>query len=112
MLMVGLVLLAIRAVGPAEGASVTARALLVVLGGAAAATSGNVRHAATSGNRLERVSEGRFDLVRGGLDDLARGPDRGRGPGRLREALRADPDARWSSAACAWSSPTTRRSRC
>ena len=44
------------------------RLLLFVLGGAAAAASGNVRHALTNGNRLERVSEGRFDLMKGGLE--------------------------------------------
>ncbi|WP_217922479.1 O-antigen ligase family protein [Miltoncostaea oceani] len=66
MLMVGLVLLAVRAVGPRR-AILTGLLVLVVAGGAALATSDNVRSAATDYDRLERVSEGRFDLMRGGL---------------------------------------------
>ncbi|MGD9696730.1 MAG: O-antigen ligase family protein [Thermoleophilia bacterium] len=66
MLMVGLILLASRAVGPLR-ALLCGGAILVVLGGAAFATSGNVRDAATDSSRLEKVSEGRFDLMRGGL---------------------------------------------
>ena len=57
-----------------------------MLGGAAAATSGNIRHAATSGNRLERVSEGRFDLVRGGLTIWRADPVAGAGLGASRSA--------------------------
>ena len=67
MLLVGLVLLAVRALGPLKTAIGTA-ALLIVLGGAAIATNANVRRAVTSGDRLERVSEGRFDLMEGGLE--------------------------------------------
>lgn len=66
MLMLGLVLLAIRAVG-ARRAMLSGIAVLIVAGGVAIATSHNVREAATDYNRLERVSEGRFDLMRGGL---------------------------------------------
>ncbi len=66
MLMLGLVLLAVRAVG-ARRAILTGALVLVVAGGAAVATSDNVRRAATDFDRLERVSEGRFDLIRGGL---------------------------------------------
>lgn len=66
MLMLGLVMLAARAVGMRRSA-LTGLAVLIVLGGAAAATSGNVRHAVTDSARLERVSEGRFDLMKGGL---------------------------------------------
>ena len=66
MLMVGLVLLAIRAFGPRR-ALVAGAVLVVLAGGIAIATSGPVRHALTDSNRLERVSEGRFDLMRGGL---------------------------------------------
>ena len=80
MLMLGLLLLAIRAVGPVKALG-TAAVLLIVLGGAAAASSGNIRHAATSGNRLERVSEGRFDLVRGGLTIWRADPVAGAGLG-------------------------------
>jgi O-antigen ligase len=66
MLMLGVVMLAARAVGMRR-AALTGAALLIVAGGAAAATSPNVRRAATDSNRLERVSEGRFDLMKGGL---------------------------------------------
>ena len=67
MLMLGLAMLAGRAIGPWR-AALTGLALLIVAGGLAAATSGNVRHALTSQHRLERVSEGRFDLMKGGLE--------------------------------------------
>jgi hypothetical protein len=67
MLMVGLVLLAARAVGPLRAAA-GGVALLLVLGGASIATSDNIRRAVTDGDRLERVSEGRFDLMEGGLE--------------------------------------------
>jgi O-antigen ligase len=67
MLMMGLVLLAVRAIGPRRTA-IGVAALLIVLGGAAIALNGNVRRAVTSGNRLERVSEGRFDLMKGGFE--------------------------------------------
>jgi O-antigen ligase len=66
MLMLGLVMLAARAVG-VRRAALTGAALLIVAGGLAIATSGNVREAATDADRLERVSEGRFDLMKGGL---------------------------------------------
>ncbi len=61
MLMVGLVMLAARAIG-VRRAALTGAALLIVAGGLAMATSANVR-----AERLERVSEGRFDLMKGGL---------------------------------------------
>jgi O-antigen ligase len=80
MLMLGLVLLAVRAVGPVR-ALASGAALLIVLGGGAAAASGNIRHAATDGNRLERVSEGRFDLMRGGLTIWRADPVAGAGLG-------------------------------
>jgi O-antigen ligase len=66
MLMLGLVLLAGRAVGPRR-AAIGGAALLLVLGGATIAASDNVRRAVTDADRLERVSEGRFDLMEGGL---------------------------------------------
>jgi O-antigen ligase len=80
MLMVGLVLLAVRAVGPLRALAGGA-ALLVVLGGAAIAGNANVRHAVTDADRLERVSEGRFDLVEGGLEIWREEPVRGVGLG-------------------------------
>lgn len=66
MLMVGIALLAGRAAG-ARRTLAAAAVVLVVIGGIALIGSSNVRHAATSTERLERVSEGRFDLMRGGL---------------------------------------------
>jgi O-antigen ligase len=80
MLMVGLVLLAARAVGPLRAAAGGA-ALLLVLGGASIAASGNIRHAVTDGDRLERVSEGRFDLMEGGLEIWRDDPVLGAGLG-------------------------------
>jgi O-antigen ligase len=80
MLAVGLVLLAVRAVGPLKTAIGTA-ALLIVLGGAAIATNANVRHAVTDGDRLERVSEGRFDLMEGGFEIWREEPVAGVGLG-------------------------------
>ncbi len=80
MLMVGIALLAGRAAG-AKRALAAALVLLVVIGGIAFATSSNVRHAATSTERLERVSEGRFDLMRGGLTIWSERPVLGTGVG-------------------------------
>ena len=80
MLMLGVVMLAVRAVGTRR-ALVTGAALLVVAGGAAYATSSNVRHAVTSSHRLERVSEGRFDLMKGGLTIWRERPVAGAGLG-------------------------------
>jgi O-antigen ligase len=80
MLMLGVALLAARAVGPWR-ATLTGIALLVVAGGLAAAASSNVRHALTDGDRLERVSEGRFDLMRGGLEIWRDEPVAGAGLG-------------------------------
>ena len=65
-------------VSPAEVKGV---ALLVVAGGAAYATSSNVRNAVTSSHRLERVSEGRFDLMKGGLTIWRERPVAGAGLG-------------------------------
>jgi O-antigen ligase len=80
MLMLGLVMLAARAVG-LKRAAITGAALLIVAGGAAVATSGNVRHALTNSHRLERVSEGRFDLMKGGLTIWREDPVAGAGLG-------------------------------
>lgn len=80
MLMVGLVLLAIRAFGPRR-ALVAGAVLVVLAGGIAIATSGPVRHALTDSDRLERVSEGRFDLMRGGLTIWREEPVAGAGLG-------------------------------
>ena len=80
MLMVGLVILGARAVGLLR-AAIAGGVLLIVAGGAAYLSSDNVRRAATDGDRLERVSEGRFDLMRGGLTIWREHPIRGAGLG-------------------------------
>jgi O-antigen ligase len=80
MLMVGIVLLAMRAAGP-KRVLATAAVLLVVVGGITFATSQEVRSAATDMDRLERVSEGRFGLMRGGLQIWAESPVVGTGLG-------------------------------
>jgi O-antigen ligase len=80
MLMVGIVLLAARAAGTRRVLA-TAAVLLVVVGGITFATSGEVRTAATDMDRLERVSVGRFGLMRGGLTIWADSPVAGTGLG-------------------------------
>jgi O-antigen ligase len=80
MLMVGLALLAVRAVG-VRRAAIGGAAMLIVLGGITIAASDNVRRAATDADRLERVSEGRFDLMRGGLEIWREEPVTGVGLG-------------------------------
>ena len=80
MLMVGIVLLAARGVGTRRVAAVAAT-LLIVIGGLTFATSSEVRHAATDMDRLERVSEGRFGLMRGGFTIWAHNPVAGTGLG-------------------------------
>lgn len=80
MLMLGIVLLAARAIGPRR-ALVTGAVVLVVAGAGALLVSDNIRHAATDYDRLERVSEGRFDLIRGGLTIWREDPVVGAGLG-------------------------------
>ena len=79
-LVVGLALLAGRAFGLKRTLAVGA-VVVVVLGAAAYAGSSNVRHALTSSHRLEKVSEGRFDLVKGGLEIWKNDPVVGTGLG-------------------------------
>jgi O-antigen ligase len=79
-LMVGVALLALRAYGWRR-TLIVGGAVLIVLGGAAVLRSGNVRHALTSSHRLERISEGRFDLVKGGLKIWREHPVAGTGLG-------------------------------
>lgn len=88
MLMVGLVLLATRAFGPTK-ALLTGFGLLVVAGAIAFGTSGNVRHAVTDSHRLERVSEGRFDLMKGGLTIWRDQPITGAGLGGFQKRFEA-----------------------
>ena len=66
MLMLVLALVAAWSFGVRRTALV-AGAVLVVVAAGAIATNEPVREAITSADRLERVSEGRFDLARGGL---------------------------------------------
>jgi O-antigen ligase len=67
MLLVGLALLSWRGLG-GRRTLVAGAGVLVVIGALAFATSQSVRDATTSADRLEEVSEGRFGLVRGGLE--------------------------------------------
>jgi O-antigen ligase len=80
MLMLGIALLAGRAVGPRRVA-LAALAALAIGATVTFATSGEVREAATDMERLERVSEGRFGLMRGGLTIWAQSPVVGTGLG-------------------------------
>lgn len=80
MLLTGLVMMAAWAFGVRRTAVVTV-ALAVVLGGAAFASSGHVRKAATDAQRLNKVSEGRFDLMRGGYEIWREAPVHGAGLG-------------------------------
>jgi O-antigen ligase len=89
-LMVALTLMAARAFGWRPVLAVGG-SLAVLLSAGVIAASTNVRRAVTSTERLERVSEGRFDLVRGGLEIWADEPVLGTGLGafavRYREEL-------------------------
>lgn len=84
MLLVGLGLLAWRGLGGRRTLAVGG-ALVVVMGVLAFATSASVRKAVTSTERLEEVSEGRFGLVRGGLEIWADDPVVGAGLGGFEE---------------------------
>ncbi len=79
-LMVGLAMLAWRAYGWRRTLAVGG-ALLVILAAAAVIRSPSVRDAVTSSSRLQKVSEGRFDLVKGGLQIWRDNPVIGTGLG-------------------------------
>ena len=80
MLMVGLLIMALRMFGWRK-AVLTAVVMALIGSGVAIATSGQVRAALTSTERLEKVSEGRFDLVDGGVDIFREHPVAGGGLG-------------------------------
>ena len=80
MLMVGLLIMALRMFGWRK-AVLTAVVMALIGSGVAIATSGQVRAALTSTERLEKVSEGRFDLVDGGVDIFQEHPVAGGGLG-------------------------------
>lgn len=80
MLMVGLLIMALRMFGWRK-AVLTAAIMAVLGGGVAIATSSQVRAALTSTERLDKVSEGRFDLVGGGVDIFREHPVAGGGLG-------------------------------
>jgi len=80
MLMVGLLILALRLFGWRR-ALATAAIMAVLGGGVAIAASAQVREAITSVERLDKVSEGRFDLVGGGVDIFMEHPVAGGGLG-------------------------------
>jgi O-antigen ligase len=80
MLMVGLLIMALRMFGWRK-AVLTAVVMALIGSGVAIATSGQVRAALTSTERLEKVSEGRFDLMGGGVDIFQEHPVAGGGLG-------------------------------
>ncbi|MDH3227350.1 MAG: O-antigen ligase family protein, partial [Thermoleophilia bacterium] len=84
MLMVAIAMLAWRAFGARRTVAVAAM-LLVLFAGLSFATSKQIRRAATSADRLEQVSEGRFELVRGGVEIWQDHPIRGAGLGSFAE---------------------------
>lgn len=80
MLMVAMALMGARAFGTRRAVMVGG-AILLVLGGAAMVGSGNVRKAVTDPHRLEKVSEGRFELMSGGVEIWRESPLHGAGLG-------------------------------
>ena len=90
-LIVGLALLAWYAFGPKRTLAVGG-VLLVLFGAAAFVGSDNVRRAATSTERLDQVSEGRFDLVEGGLTIWRSEPIVGAGLGGFENRFEASLD--------------------
>jgi O-antigen ligase len=80
MLMVGLFIMALRMFGWRK-AVVTAAIMAVLGSGIAIAASSQVRAALTSTERLDKVSEGRFDLMGGGVDIFQEHPVTGGGLG-------------------------------
>jgi O-antigen ligase len=97
MLIVGLAMLAAWTFGLRRTATTVGAALALALA-VAVVTNGPVREALTSGDRLEKVSEGRFDLVRGGLTIWREAPIEGAGLGgfqtRFTETLTPTQQAR------------------
>ena len=108
-LMLALALLAFRAFGW-KRVTVIGGGLALVLSIGVVATSQNVRRALTDANRLERVSEGRFDLVKGGLELWAGDPVVGTGLGafarRYEESL-TDEEKRKTSVVISHNAPVT-----
>jgi putative inorganic carbon (hco3(-)) transporter len=80
MLMVGMAMLAARAFGVRRTATVGV-VVAVALGGAAVVASSTIRGVLTDSSKLENVSEGRFDLIRGGLEIWRTAPLEGAGLG-------------------------------
>ena len=80
MLMTALGIMAWRGFGGRRTLAVGG-ATLLILGIGAVFVSGNVRRAATDVDRLNRVSEGRFDLIRGGVHIWEQAPVHGAGLG-------------------------------
>lgn len=84
MLMLGMGMLAWRAFGARRTLAV-GLGVVVLLGGAAIASSGTIRGVLTDSKKLENVSEGRFDLMRGGLEIWRTAPIEGAGLGGFEE---------------------------
>lgn len=80
MLLVGLLIMSLRMFGWRR--TVLAAVIMLVVGsGVAIASSSQVRSAITSTERLDKVSEGRFDLVSGGVEIFQQHPVAGGGLG-------------------------------
>lgn len=80
LLLTGLLIMALRMFGWRK-ALLTAVIMALIGSGVAIATSGQVRSALTSAERLDKVSEGRFGLVDGGVDIFLEHPVAGGGLG-------------------------------
>ena len=93
MLMAALAIIAWRAFGPrATAVGLSVIVLVGAIGGFAG--SGQIRRAATDFDRLEQVSEGRFGLIRGGLDIWREHPVRGGGLGSFADRFSESLDER------------------
>jgi hypothetical protein len=92
MVMVGVFLLAWRAVGARRTLAVGGIAFVILAGGAIA-SSHNIRHALTSTHRASTVSEGRFGLMSGGIKIWKLEPVQGSGVGSFQTRFTATENA-------------------
>lgn len=108
-LMVILIIMACRTFGW-KRVTVIGGGLAVVLSVAAVVQSNNIQKALTSGDRLEQISEGRFDLVKGGLELWANEPVVGTGLGSFAQSYEeslTDEEKRKTSVVISHNAPVT-----